>query len=396
MKDLRKNTCKAQDQPARQCFRIPYFEVGIISLKSSLLYCLVNFFESNYEEELDSFINFLYAKKSSVRSGRSSVRPLPIRWEKIPLQQKQTTASILYISALPQMIVRHQCLDLDSSNSLQSATEQLAARLNEFQLATVNSQLPCASSPLAFVARLWPEFKIKADRSGWITFQLSDEGLSYWLSHLQMPIKMSSETAQKTIRETIQKTTSATAKKLPEPLSKPLLTPALEKTFKAGEVYSQSKVLKKIAVEEHLWLLQHTFARCNSYLKQAHSHQLDCLGEANQNEPVAIAQLFGPATAQSAQALIQELVRTTDTMFWIPYRCPAEQYIFLLKQASLLCRSFQYFYGDCLPQHSWFASLPSPCQEAARHSQLAVVLAVRNTLKTLLERCFQATAPESL
>ena len=392
MKDLRKNTCKTQDKPARQCFRLPYFEAGIISLKSSLLYCLVNFFESNYEEELDSFINFLYAKKSAVKSDCSTVRDLPITWEKIPLQQKQTSSSILYISALPQVIVRHQCLDLNLSNSLQSATQQLAERLNDFQLITVNSQLPCVASTLSFVACLWPEFEIKADRPGWITFQLSDEGLSYWLSHLQMSRTMASETAQKTIKET--------ANKLPEPLFKPLLTPALEKPFKGGEAYSQlnsqSKILGKIAVEEHLWLLQHTFARCNSYLKQVYSHQLDGSGEANQDEPVAIAHIFGPAAARSAQALIQELIRTTDTMFWIPYRCPTKQYIFLLKQASLLCRSFQYFYGDCLPQHSWSTPLPSSCQEAVRRSQLAVVLAVRNTLKTLLESCFQATAPKSL
>ncbi len=411
VKDLRKNTCEAHEKTVRQCSKPIFCEVGIISLKSSLLYCLTNFFENNREEELGSFIDFLYDRNSATGSERSSMKSLPVRWEKIPLQQKITSASVLYISALPQVIAHGRYSELNCPGASQLATQQLAEQLNNFQLITIDSlthtQPLWVALILPFISCIWNEFEIGADRSGWLTFELSDKGLSYWLSHFQ---RFDQRAGQRSSQMPDQ-TTSQMPRALSRFFLRPLPNQALEKPSTGRSARGKSKVHEKIVIEEHLWRLQHTFARCNSYLRQSavyidsvdQTDSIDPADEANfanearyLDELAAIASTISPAAAQSARDLVQEIVLTTDAMFWIPYQYPVKRYLFLLKRANLLCQSFQCFYGDCLPKYSWVTPSVDPDQKAVQQSQLTLVLAVRNVLETLLERYFQETAPRSL
>ncbi len=415
MENIRKNTRKTQDEIVYRKATISDCGVCIVSPRSSLLHCLTRFFSNNHKEKSGNFINFSCIENDAIDPnhavGRKPPIKWPIQWKEIPLQQKKTSSSILYVSALPQVVVRAQypSLGLDLPDTIQLATQQLVEQLNNFQLTTIssdsNSNLTHVSSALSFAFDLWREFEIKADRSGWITFELSHQGIFHWLNHLLMVGQMPRQEIEQIPKRNFA---SATAIELPEQLLSRMESRD-DSNSSAGYSKAQSNLeaLDKTVVEERLWLLQHTFSRCSSYLKHAQSNSLlfdsllfDALAEGNyrndgSSAPIVTADTLAIDT-RPARDLLQELVLTADAMFWIPYRYPAKQYRLILKQASLLCQAFQCFYGDCLPQNDRLLSAGKPYQSAAQQSRLVLTLAVHKTLKTLLESYFQETAPKSL
>ncbi|MEL6939143.1 MAG: hypothetical protein AAFO84_08115, partial [Cyanobacteria bacterium J06598_1] len=106
-----------------------------------------------------------------------------IGWGAFSLLRKKLPNSVVYLSALPQILGAQE--NSFSAKSLRPQTQILIEQLQQFQLSTAMYKQSYSDNIFHFLSVLWSEFKIESERPGWIAFALSDVGLSYWLEHLQ-------------------------------------------------------------------------------------------------------------------------------------------------------------------------------------------------------------------
>ncbi len=328
----------------------------ILSLKSVLLYRVGRTLVCDSEANVICFTDFLQKPGKDDSGGRSGGNKKILNWREIPLRKKQKTSQILYVSPLPQTLV---ACDLVTAGSDPSAPMRaIANRLNQshsnLRLKRTNEQTLCPDQTLSIEAQLWLEFEIETKTPGWIAFDLSEKGLDLWLQHLQtQPISASKTNIASQNRQSL----------------------------------AASPAVIDVPIVEMLWQAQYTYACCARLLEkecaaQHHRSGSSCLRQRQRHE--------------TKQALIHALVDMADSLFWIPYRWPAQQYLLLLKHAMPLCHAFERFHGVCLCESKRpYADLNS--QEVAERSlSWSLISATKNILKVLLEVHLGEFAPDQL
>ena len=348
---------------------------------------------SNHEADAVGFINFLQGDHAQPFFPNQHKLPasLPnsLIWQKIPLQKKRTADDVLYISAIPQLLVSsihsmavsgHSELPIKnlgekSEKTLENISQQTIVRLEKagFNQASCerdhNNAVSLQHSPYCgnSLLQLWAEFQIETHRPGWIAFRLSDRGIGLWLAQMQDPFL--SQAAIKSDLPTVSKQ-SARQKNPPQPLR----------------------------AEKILWQVQYTYARCCRLLCLWQEMQ-PTAGDLNPEFNSAV-QLWLTASASAGLSLVHSLIETTDDLFWIPYQSPSQQYFLLLERAAQLCQSFELFYARCLSgfgEPSQTFSQGSASANTRKFQADFYLLAVtKNVLKVLLSQYFNAIAPAEL
>lgn len=371
----------------------------ILSLKGTLLYWLEQFLMSECEKQESSFTNFSHNSNCSppipYKVSQNSAANAPVKrhiaWHDIPLKHHNADLAVLYTSALPQLLAT----GANSERILQDkkSIDDVPIRLSRFQLTNKNNQGNYLDNDLGFLSEICSEFQIRTQRLGWLTFQLSNQGIANWLRQIQLQ----SMTKDKNHTFVINKPTLSTDE-LSSQTS--LLQRLFVDTFMNAPVIKITSVTrsqkqfdavsnndKPDEVHRWLWQSQYTYARCRSLLRYwPHAANANWLDAKNQ---LHFQQL-------EDWRLLQSLVATVDAMFWIPYRCPTNQYFLLLKSSSQLCQAFDAFYRTRLAGFApALADLSEPLQLQTQ-ARFGLVLVTQRILKTLLEQYLEAIAPESL
>ncbi|MEL7052862.1 MAG: hypothetical protein AAGM45_13910, partial [Cyanobacteria bacterium J06588_5] len=182
MNDPRKN----HDHLVCQEAQTPQYPVKIIGIKSILLYWLNCFLSSEYKEKRKSFTDFSHNSKefsdSCTQADEHVKTSTNVDWSKIPLQKRPTENSVLYTSALPQIFsIDNVSL---TATSQKVKPQQIVNQLNQFQRQSSEQYLSAEESILHFLSTLWQAFEISGDRAGWISFRLSENGITKWLEHI--------------------------------------------------------------------------------------------------------------------------------------------------------------------------------------------------------------------
>lgn len=364
-----------------------------LSLKQSLVYGLQQALFSNYEADAVGFINFSrgYHAQPYFPGQHKPQAPLPNSpiWQKIPLQKKRTAGDVLYISAIPQLLVSSNHLMAVSGHSeipvknsgeksektLENISQQTIVRLEKagFNQASCEQDhndavsLQHSSYRGNLLLQLWAEFQIETHRPGWITFRLSNRGIGLWLAQMGSPFLSQ----------------AAIESDLP-PVSK---QPARQKNL-----------LQPLQVEKILWQVQYTYARC-CHLLCLWQEMQPAVGDSNLEFDSA-AQPWLTASPSAGLSLIHSLIEITDDLFWIPYQSSSQQYFLFLKRAAQLCQSFELFYSRCLSGFGELSQIFSQCSATAtvRKFQADFYLAAvtKNALKVLLSQYLNAEAPAEL
>jgi len=352
----------------------------VIALKSVLLYYLKHFIASQYEEEADSFIDFLQSRKASSSLDLSVRQNKRLDWYEIPLRKQKNNAGILYTTALPQLIRQDRRLQTDAGNCdlvFQEAMLDFTKKIQVFQLKPPIKDLLCTAKIRSTLSTLWKSFKIESERPGWISFRLSNQGIYTWINQLQSVSHLADSNHTLVIENLMLKNISNDL--------------ALRPINKKPQEHARS--LSNYLI----WQAQYTHARCCSLMRycQVISTQQALLQKqqkhqstkTNQTDPLALLEsIFCEEQPQPTRQLIQALVETTDDLFWLPERYPNKQTLLLLKRAEQLHIAFDRF-------HRANPLVPNASQ---LFPYLTLVSSTRNLLKLLLECYLQVPAPEQL
>ncbi|MEO0885716.1 MAG: hypothetical protein AAFY54_07225 [Cyanobacteria bacterium J06648_10] len=388
MNDPRKN----HDHLVCQEAQTPQYPVEIIGIKSILLYWLNCFLSSEYKEKRKSFTDFSHNSKefsdSCTQADEHVKTSTNVDWSKIPLQKRPTENSVLYTSALPQIFsIDNVSL---TATSQKVKPQQIVNQLNQFQRQSSEQYLSAEESILHFLSTLWQAFEISGDRAGWISFRLSENGITKWLEHIIQndPVCETHHTLvihQLSANYPISPSASGSQKKPPK------------KPQKSRNI--RSPFIETGAHHQQLWQAQHTYARCCSFIHRGTHGGARTAHYASESihADETPAGLNQRQRSPSSQQLVQQLVEISDDMFWIPYRYPSKQYLLLLKSMTKLCQAFERFQREDLPGFShdgYSEQLHSHAPPVITH--LGLVVATRNILKPLLQSVFQTVAPEVL
>ncbi len=332
--------------------------MAILSLKSILLSQLHRVLRSERSTCTAGFAELLYGSRDLTctpsQSNSTQHFDEDINWQEIPLTKTQDISSILYTSALPQKLAEQY--DLKRRLTLVEISQQAVQRLDQARQEQFNNlcllEHKYCDSRLA--RQLWFEFEIGIQRSGWMTFCFSNQGVALWLQHTQQDLHGFHKDSN----------------------------PGDRQTFLLNEIDTSS-----------LWQMQYTHARCCTLLALWQTSQPDQsaahLPWPTDTYPLSIS-------TPQAQRLIRALIETADDMFWIPYRWPNRQYILLLKRAAQLCQSFDQFYRGCLYGFSQLSPTSAPSEKSQFKANFELVAATRSLLKVILHKHFHAKSPTSL
>lgn len=348
---------------------------------------------SSCEVDTASFINFSRGYHTQPHSShhRQPLIPLPkiSIWRKIPLQKKQTAGDVLYVSAIPQLLLSNDNLislsgysavpgenlgeksEKDLENISQQAIDRLEkAGFNQTSRERDHKDDDSLQQSLChgnLLLQLWAEFQIETQRSGWIAFRLSNRGVGLWLAQMQSPFL-----SQNAIKYD-----------LPHESKQPA---------------EPKKPLQPLQTEKILWQMQYTYARCCRLLCLWQEMQPGTTSPNLEFDSTALPWLSSSPSAGTS--LIHSLIEITDDLFWIPYQSPSQQYLLFLKRAAQLCQAFELFYSRCLsgfgqlsqafPQSSMTAT------ESEFQANFYLVAVTKNALKVLLSQYLNADAPAYL
>lgn len=328
----------------------------ILSLKSVLLYQLGKALVCDSDTNAICFTDFLRKPGKSASDARSVASKEILDWREIPLTKKQQTPQILYVSPLPQTLVAfgQAIAGADPSAPMQAIANRLDQSHSNLELNRTNEQTLCLDQRLSIEAQLWLEFKIETQKPGWIAFCLSEKGLNRWLQHLQ---------------------------------TQPLSTAKTSATVQSAQPLVAPPAAIDLPIVEMLWQAQYTYACCARLLKREHTakHHLSAPNSQRQRQRHA-----------AERSLVHNLVDTADSLFWIPYRWPTQQYLLLLKRVMPLCQSFERFYSVRLCESEGPYAVLNSQEVAERSLHWSLVSATKNILKVLLEVHLGESAPEQL
>ncbi|MEM9944532.1 MAG: hypothetical protein AAF810_00500 [Cyanobacteria bacterium P01_D01_bin.36] len=361
----------------------PRNEVEVFVLKSVLLYCLKLFLAANYKEKYGSFIDFSHNSKSSISVKTAPHNKDDIHWQKIPLKKQQSTADILYITALPQRF-RHELQSQDNGAERDSRLQEITIRLVEQLKISQLEQLPNTSSftgeTQSTLSNLWKSFQIESKQPGWILFRLSDEGIYTWISQLQTISQMAELDHTLCIRKRLFNPVANTSS----------LKPVNPNWYREP----------KTQIDRLIWQSQYTHARCHSLIQ--YWYTISAQNTYSMAEESRHTQTYLPTdlasisledqTAQTRQ-LIQALIEMADDLFWLPERYPDKHYFLLLKRAEGLCRAFEQFHRA----HALIRNFsPTACMEPTPHLYPILISGTCNILKALLSSYLGLAAPVQL
>ncbi len=401
----------------------------VLSLKGTLLYFLSKILPDGCEADAFSFTNFSHIDRSKSKSfsqvNSTGFIDQQCDWQQIPLHKQQHITAALYTSAIPQMLAKTP--QFAALSSLSAVSKQIADQLNQLQLKTSNSELDHQSRMLSPLSQLWSEFEIETQRPGWVSFRLSEIGISLWLQQFQQPeysAWYSNSVLSKPAQPVPKSSNDVDLDHMPAN-GKPLNI-SLEKTITKNSLRNSSIPIRSLdkfwaddlaAIasgaesagadlygDNATWPVQYTHARCCTLLRlwQAAQPALDLVSSAA-SQPSDPASLFWLTADQrlrvytlQAQQLIQSLIATTDDLFWIPYRWPDRSYLLLLKRAGRLCQSFDQFYSACMGGFSQVAIAPASPEVRLFQARLGLVSVTQNVLEVLLRGHLAVAAPKSL
>lgn len=369
-----------------------------LPIKAILLYGLNQFLLSNDEASTDSFIISSQSSDYPSALAGDQAGPKSIAsgwcealssnafsadgkeqlWQKIPLQKKQTTRSVLYVSALPQMLAKSSPSMQDQS--LSSVSKWILSQLKESQHHKHFCEPDHNLCNFTLTAQLWSDFAIATQRLGWLSFHLSEVGIARWLQQSQTFFEKDYRLSQLF------------------PTQRPLapLSHSISSLFSEG-FGSIEKNDTCADIQTVLWQIQYTHARCCGLLRLGHEAQLidSELAQSAQIPWLTDSYQLRGNTPQSWQ-LIQLLIETADDMFWIPYRWPLRQHILLLKRAGKLCQAFDYFYRACLGGFGQLSATASAAERFRFQVWFGLVMATKNRLHVLLRHYLGEKAPTAL
>ena len=336
----------------------------ILSLKSVLLYQLGRTLLCRSKANEICFTDFLHQLDDGNSACNQESYERLIDWREIPLKRKQSkhpnTSQILYVSALPQVLAASSQVRVGTNPEtfLKTVVNRLDQSRSNLKTKSIDKQAICSDRTLPIEARLWLEFEIETQRSGWVGLSLTEKGQSDWLNFIQAQPFSSSRGGNRL---------STNSRR----------SPALQ-----SKSNSLSNRLTSHSVAQMLWQVQYAHACCARLL-------------AGFSEPAktAPADLQPQSLSCTSQSLVRNLIDTADSLFWIPYRWPTQQYLLLLKRAMPLCQAFELFYRSC----EWHDRSPRERGEkAAIAPPKALVSATQNILKVLLEEHLGEKAPIQL
>lgn len=354
----------------------PRYEVGVITLKSVLLYFLKRFLVSQYKEEGDSFIDFSQNRKTHSLSEIAAIANSVLSGREVPLQKQQSCTEVLYATALPQLFqkdLRPQKYLEYGNRAIPKEACYFTTRLKVFQLKPPSNDSLSSAETLSVLSNLWKSFKIENERPGWISFRLSNQGIYTWINQLQ------------SISQMAEKDHTLFIKKLPlEPVKNEL---------SLRSVNQKHQMYVKAQANQLIWQAQYTHARCCALLRSGEAmraHQ-KCLWVQDENVSqkgyvLMLESIFSQNQSTPTRQLIQALIETADDMFWLPERYPAKQYVLLMKRAEQLSHAFDLF-------HRSNALIPGALQP---FPYLTLVDSTRNLLKLLLQGYLEVSAPSAL
>ena len=382
--------------------------VTILPLKSTLLYWLHQAFLGDCEDEPSSFISFLQTDDLQgcfLRSCEPTISLLtnPI-WQNIPLQKKQNEADVLYVSAMPQRLFqRHDSVSLLSAlKGIKEPSKEISSQTvdrpkkNEFQ--SINCELDHKGDVRALLFQLWAEFQIETQRSGWIAFRLSNQGIGLWLDQLPRLLCDSNSGFSSSSLTSVDTPFRAAASSCSPTSSCSFVSSIKLKEAKAIESKVETK--RDTSADAMLWQVQYTHARCCTLMRLWQSMH----GELSKSSTLEVAleevvTSFGMSTRVEI-GLIHALIEATDSLFWIPYRWPSQQYFLLLKCAVQLCQAFDAFCSVRLSGFGQLAHVSTVASSTATAGEFwfgfYLTAATENILKVLLCVYLGAEAPAEL
>lgn len=331
--------------------------MNFLSLKGTLLYYLEQLLFRRYEESENSFTKFsqnTHKPKSLTQKGKNLQVDGTVD---IPLQKTHSTKAVLYTSPLPQLLPETGIANelLSAHQTIRRSAEKVPSKVIQIQhkakLIESNSQNNYAENTGTLQFHLWTQFEIENERSGWLTFRLSDSGIAEWLEHLRT--------------------------------SEPSYRHAAQSPSEPGPVSNQHSQLA-------IWQTQYAHARCTSILKQWPSAppRIRRPQAVYACDPTGMPWIDSSDRLQTqsptAIQLIHTLIAVVDDMFWIPYRYPTKQYLLLLKRASQLYQAFESFYRQCLPGFSQFSWEEVSPDHQRVQTYIGLILVTQKVLKALL------------
>lgn len=385
-----------------------------LSLKGTLIYALRQVLFSADEESSLHFTDFLYNGSFATSD-----------WLEIPLTQKEQTADVLYISAIPQMLRRREKANLPHTPA--NLSKYIVNQLRNSKSKLLNNERKHKSCDQdhkainnSIVSQLWDEFEIGTQRAGWISFRLSKGGVSLWLRHLNERLSdfINHLLEQPHFSSQSGQISSETA--LNSPQNDPQIWHAqyihgrcccLLRIWNA-QVETDYQVKNKMPLEIAEMIVATTEG---AILKQNQSSSAQQSPPQNRStkyltEPSASSESASLSSLSRGHPsrghlsrrgqVIHDLVALVDLaesdLFWIPYRWPSKQYFLLLKAICQLCQSFEQFLAVDLSQFGKMNKMSSIVTKRHFQANFALALIIQKTLKILLERGFGVPAPMQL
>ena len=348
---------------------------------------------------LDSPASLSAAKRDIESATKSSASAVSVSERKIPLSYKVIDNSLIYISALPQML--RGSYDFYSAKSLRLQTQRLAEELNQFQLQTIRPTQTQGEMPFNSLAMLWNEVTVTAERPGWLTFKLSSLGFWYWLEQFKISALSTKPNHTLFIGQRLSIAGNQAYANQIETASS--LKCPKSHIQSSTQSWKQPSSIETESVTQLLWQVQYSFACCCSLIDQTGIRPIanrptaellkENLDELSLLAPTLIPFARIPSTLRT---LSIETVITIDVMY--DETCFFTASRRLMKQAARLCQSFDSFYRGEWAQLNGFIATRSAAHDLSAdtpyiHGVLKNLIAVRETLRLLLE---QEKASESL
>lgn len=293
------------------------------------------------------------------------VQPQVLSISEIPVKLDINHTEIIYVSAIAPFLEKPWG---------QSASK-IAQRLIESLLWTTTSNK--VEARFSFCHSCRRNFSLEANSSGWITFKISEQGLSQWLetlfSFFQNLTNSSDETRDWHENSQIHLRDSTA------------LCPSLSRITHIKDIPRNST---------EIWLAQHAHARCCSLLRLGRQDGLIHL-EAFPRGQSIIDPLpwLGENVSlrcqhSSEQQLIKQICQNLDEISCLSYFSDPGR---TLKQIDKLSQAFRCFYADCLIFNEVKVN-----NLALAQVRLGLVDLVRSLLQLLLEDGLGIPAPSEL
>jgi len=351
--------------------------VTFLSLKETLFYGLTHLLFSKHEGEPSHFTDFLHSNASTT-TGQLE----------IPLSKKVSASEILYVSAIPQQLFNRGRIAGENANpkvALSDVSKQIVSQLRNNKSKIINNAKKhrCCERDhkdinIFIISQLWDAFEIETNRSGWISFCLSEAGVDAWLKHINCRLS-------NLINE----------------------LPCQRKTSSFHPQLGDSRA----------WQMQYTHARCCCLLRLWNA-QVDSLYQVGNDTPLFLEGAFrdrlgrghvggerdrtlaSSASRSASRPVIHALIHLIDLaesdLFWIPYHWPSKQYFLLLEATAQLCQSFEQFLSMDLSGFGNVDNTGSALLKLEYQSRFSLTLIVQKTLKVLMERHLAIRAPAEL